>query len=484
MEKGIKKIFCLILMFLTIVLNAPKLDAATGTISVKSNKTTAVIGSTVRVTVTISSSETLGAWDITLSYDSSKLKLANGQRAQKVESNESGTGKTKTYTFDLIVLAKGTSTVTVKSAKVLPLNDANDTPLTLSIGSTKITGITQAELEASYSKNNNLSSLGVDGYNLNETFNKESIEYTVTVPSDVEKINITGSVEDSKASVTGLGEKEVSEGENKFDIVVTAENGSQKTYTLKVNVQDDNPIEVVIDGLTYTVVKRGSTLTAPATFEESTQRINDIEVPAFKSNITGFTLVGLKNTNGETNLYIYNEEKNTYTLYKELKTEGILLFPTTAKVAPEYYKKTKITINGEELEAFQYDGVDDYYLIYGINIETGSEGFYQYDMVNNTITRYNDKIINELTKRNENFLMIIIVLGVETIVMIFILLITLIKKNKKPKTKKQSFKDFEKELEEPKKESKIKTKKEEPKVEEKNETKESKEENKKDKKRK
>lgn len=476
MKKGITKVFTFLILLSTILLtNIQNLNAATGTISVTSSKSKVVIGGTFNVSITISANEPLGSWQYTVQYDSSKLKLVSGEPSV-AEAIKDGSTKKKTYNYTFKVIAKGKSTISVAAYSIANYNEQF---MTSSVRSATIEGITQAELEASYSKNNNLSSLGVDGYNLNETFNKDTLEYTVTVPSDVEKVNLTGKVEDSKASVTGLGEKEVSEGENKFDIVVTAENGSQKIYTLKVNVQDDNPIEVTIDGLKYTVVKRGSTLTAPSTFEASTQRINDIEVPAFKSNITGFTLVGLKSADGETNLYIYNEEQNTYTLYRELKTEGILLFPKTASTIPEYYKKVKITINNEEIEAYQYDGVEDYYLVYGLNIETGAEGFYQYDIVNNTITRYNDKIINELTKKNENFLLIIIVLGVETIVMILILLITLIRKNKNPKMKKKkaSFKDFEKELERPKEN---KTEKEPQKNEELKE--ENKEETKKDKK--
>ena len=449
MKKGLTKIFTFIILISTILItNIPKLNAASGTMSVTSSKSTVVVGSEIRVTVKLSSSTAFGSWQFKLQYDSSKLKYVSGDPLSVVGYTSSQSGdKSKTYTYTFKAIAKGTSTISLAATDMATFIDVEHMGVTTK--STKITAITQAELEASYSKNNNLASLGVEGYNLNETFNKDTLEYTVTVPSEIEKVNLTGTVEDNKASITGLGEKEVSEGENKFDIVVTAENGSQKTYTLKVNVEDSNPIEVTIDGIKYTVVKRGNSLTAPTTFEITTIKINDIEVPAFKSNITGFTLVGLKNPDGETNLYIYDEETGTYTLYKELKTEGILLFPTIAKTSPEYYKKTKVTINGEELEAYQYDGVEDYYLIYGINIETGSEGFYQYDMVNNTITRYNDKIINELTKKNENFLMIIIVLGVETIVMILILLITLIKRNKtsKPKNKKNNFKEFEKQLE-------------------------------------
>jgi len=442
MKKGITKLFTLIVLFTSILLtNVTKIDAATGTMSVSTNKSTVVIGGTFNVTVTISANEPLGSWQYNLQYDSSKIKLVSGD-ANIAESIKDGSTKRKTYNYTFKVIAKGTSTI---SLAAYSLANYNEQYMTVSARSTKITGITQAELEASYSKNNNLSSLGVTGYELSPAFNKDVTEYSVTVPSDVEKITLAGGVEDGKASVSGLGEFDVSEGENKFDVVVTAENGSQKTYTVKVNVQDNNPIEVTVDGITHTVVKRASTLTAPNTFEATTVKINDIDVPAFKSNITGYTLVGLKTSDGSPSLFIYDEEKNTYTPYKEIKTEGIIIFPKKASVAPDYYKITKVTINGEELEAYQYDGVKDYYLVYGVNIQTGDEGFYQYDMKNNTITRYNDKIIKELTKKNENFLMIIIVLGVETLVLLLILLITLTKRNK-TKRGKVTFKDLDREL--------------------------------------
>lgn len=464
MKKGFLKI--LTLTIVTIILssiNAPRLFASSGTITMRSDRTTVVIGSTVTVTVVASSSEPLGGWEWTIQYDRSKLKLESGE-AKVADVGDGSATKSKTYTYKFKTIAKGSSTISLGGVSGYAWNAANANELmSFRAGSVKITAITQAELEASYSKNNNLSSLGVEGYTLNQEFNKDTLEYTVSVPSDVEKITLTGTAEDGKSSINGLGEFEVSEGENKFDIIVTAENGSQKTYTIKVNVEDKNPIEVIIDGKKYTVIKRASTLTAPSTYEATTERINDIEVPAFKSNITNYVLVGLKGEDGTSNLYIYDGEYNKYTLYTELKTEGMLLFPKKAPTSPKYYKITKVTINGTEIEAYQYDGVEDYYLVYGVNIETGSEGFYQYDMVNNTITRYNDKIINELTKKNENFLMIIIILGVETIVIIMILLITLTKRGKKDKikVKKVTFKDLDKELNEPIQKEDTKTVKEE-----------------------
>lgn len=451
MKKVIKIPGIVMFLFLLLFSGKENLYAASANISVSSNKTTAVVGSTVTVSVRISSSQALGSWEYVISYDSSKLKL---QSDSKVVGYGDGSQKSSTETFTFKVIASGTSTVGVQGYGGYAWENLEE--LSISAGSTRITGVTQAELEASYSKNNNLSSLSVKDYNISPEFNKDTLEYSVMVPSNVEKVTIEGALEDRKASATGFGEFDVSEGENKFDIVVTAENGSQKTYVVKLNVQDENPIETVIDGITYTVVKRGSTLTAPSTFEATTQMINGIEVPAFKSSITNFVLVGLKSKEGTPRLYIYNENDNSYTLYREIKTEGTLIFPTKAKVVPDNYKKVKITINDEEVEAYEYNNTSSgfikklnaatngngFYLIYGVNVETGEEDFYQFDAKLNTLSRYNKELIDTLTKENKNFLMIIIVLSVETVVMLLILLVSFVKRGKK-KRRKNDFANFD-----------------------------------------
>lgn len=455
MKKVLTKILGIIFLTLALIIKTPKLDASSGQITLSSNKYTALVGTEISVSVTISSGSALGAWEYVLDYDTSKLKLTSGNVNVVLYGDGNKTSSTEYYTFK--VLAQGTTTIRVKNASALSWDDDKNY-MSLDTGSVRINGITQAELEASYSKNNNLESLKVEGYELSPVFNKDTLSYTVSVPSNVEKVKISGSVEDGSASASGFGEFDVSEGDNNFEIVVTAQNGGQKKYTLKVTVVDENPIEVKIDNKKYTVVKRESSLKSPATYEKTTQFINGIEVPAFKSTITNYVLVGLKSEDGKLDLYIYNENENSYTLYKEIKTEGIVIFPKKANIIPDYYKVTKIKINEEEVEAYQYDGIKDYYLIYGVNIENNEEGFYEYDVKNNTITRYNDEIIKELTKKNENYLMIIIVLGIETIILLIILIIIFISNRKLKKRLKQENKNKELKKEKNKKEEKNKTK--------------------------
>ena len=430
--KRIKSISLIIISIAISFLVMPRLNALTGGFKVSSNRTSVVVGDTFTVTVNVFSSDTLGSWEYTINYDSSKLKLIDPH--DDVSVLDSGDGKTKnmSYKYTFKAIATGSSSISVKSYAIINFwsYEKVENPSTSSV---RISAITQAELEASYSKNNNLSSISVDKGSLDPEFDKNTLEYNVKVPSDTEKITLDGKVEDRTATVSGLGEFDVTEGDNKFEIKVTAQNGSVKTYTVNVSVEDLNPIIVKIDGKDYSVIKRASALTGPNTYQKTEIEIEGNRIPAFVSDITKFTLVGLKDSEGKSNLYVYNNEKNTYILYKEITTNGIILYPTNTDEIPKYYELSEITINGEKIKAYKEENNNDYYLIHGINIENNEEAFYMYDVNNNSLIKYNNKLINELIKRNDNFLLIIIVLTGETIVVTMILLISFTKRNKKRK---------------------------------------------------
>ena len=80
------------------------------------------------------------------------------------------------------------------------------------------------------STNNNLKDLSVEGYSISPSFDKNTLEYTVNLESNVEKIKINATKEDGYASVSGVGEKDVQEGDNKF-----AGTGKEYTQTLSVS---------------------------------------------------------------------------------------------------------------------------------------------------------------------------------------------------------------------------------------------------------
>jgi len=127
----------------------------------------------------------------------------------------------------------GTKTVSVVNQTTVTPNNPT-TPATPTTPSKPATP-SNPKTSDTRSTNNNLKSLKVDGFELVKT---GDTTYTLSVKNSVDHITIKAEKSDSKASVTGVGNTALKVGENKFNIVVTAENGAQKTYTITVTRRD------------------------------------------------------------------------------------------------------------------------------------------------------------------------------------------------------------------------------------------------------
>ncbi len=317
--------------------------------------------------------------------------------------------------------------------------------------------------------NNYLKSIGVTGYELTPEFSKETLEYSVTVPNTVEKVTLTAEAESTYANVTGIGEVEIVEGANSFEIKVMSETGVERIYKIIVNVEDENPIHVTIDNENYTIMKNIKTLETPRMYESTTVTMNELEIPAYYSEISKFTLVGVKDNKGDALFAIYDKTKNTYSLYNENESSQITLYLKPLTEELKGYHKTKMTINNQTQEVYLSDNNDDVVVVYGMNIETGESDYYFYDKENKTFLKYQDnsKVYEE---QLENYKMLILVFAGVAILFFFISLILLVRK---PKYKKQVKKEVKEEPKikqikttELKKEKKKKNKKEEQKEKE------------------
>ena len=420
--------------------------AASGKINV-SGTSTVVVGNNVTVTVTLSSSTLIGSWEMSLNYDKNYLQL----RSATSESNgirmaaSTATGvKSKSYTFTFKTLKKGSTSVSVGGYLAYAYADLSE--ISLSSNSKKINIITQAELEASYSKNNNLASLGVEGFTLTPEFNANTLEYSVIVPEDTKNVNITGTVQDKKASITGVGVQQVNQGNNKFLVTVKAENGSEKTYTINVDVKDENPIEVTVGDKKYTVVKIKENLPIASLYNEYSIKINEFDIPAYKNDYTGLVLVGLKDTEGNISLFIYDDENNSYKEYSELKSSQITIYPLKPEENIEGYKKGNVKIQDIDVEGFYLNEDSDFFVIYGVNVETGDKGFYMYDKKMQTLIKYNDELSSLLSEKIKLYTYIIIGFISLSVVMLIIIIVLVCKKGKKKKRGKDKEKVVEEKI--------------------------------------
>lgn len=441
-----KKIKYFIIAIISSLILPLTVNAASGTIKV-TGSSQVVVGNKITLTVTLSSSTKIGSWQMNLNYDKNYLQLTstNSEAGGTMMANTTATGLTKkTYTFTFKALKTGSTKVSIDSYLVYAFDDLSQMSISTSSKTVKI--MTQEELEATYSKDNNLKSLSVEGFELNEEFSKDLTAYTVTVPEDTKQITINAKENDSSASVTGTGTFDVTQGTNTFEIVVRAENGSEKTYTLTIEVKDNNPINVSVDDKNYTVVKIKEYLPQANAYQETTVKINDFNIPAYTSDLTKMTLVGLKDIDGNIALYIYDEKNNTYTKYNEIVGNNLVIYPKETDKVLKDYELGKIKIGDLEIPAYYLSNDSRFAIIYGINVENGEEGFFKYDKETQSFLKYDDEMINKLLKQNELYSYIII--GFSGILLIMFIL--LIKKNKKKK-KKENLKNDNNKKEEIKK---------------------------------
>lgn len=231
------KILIFIIFFILLVAMQNKSYAANVNINCKSSMTK---GETQTITVTGSAVQ----WNLTLYVDGVALKTS--RELDNYEGNiainfsadytPSSAGNKNIELKGSITEASDASTITSFPTKNISVSEppppttTNPEPTTPTEPSTP----TQPA-EPVVSSNANLSNLGIKPKEYDfKGFRASKTSYEVTVPNDITQIEIYANKQDAKASITGIGKKNLQEGTNAFKIVVKAEDGTTKNYKLNV----------------------------------------------------------------------------------------------------------------------------------------------------------------------------------------------------------------------------------------------------------
>ncbi len=422
----------LILVFFGFLFAFP-ITTNAASVSVAGTTATGVVGGNITVRVTLSEASGLGSWEYSLTYDTNKLQLLSG--STHVVGYVEGAGETsRTYTYSFRVKDTGTTTISVINTSIADWNENVTSPT----DSTTIELVNNETATEKYSTNNNLESLEIEGHSLDPSFSSDVTNYKVELESDVTKIKINASPSDSKAKVSGTGEFDVHSGNNSFNIVVTAESGATKTYTIDVNVKEPNPIEVKVDDISYTVVRNKEELNdlVKGYMVETTVHINDEDVLAYHIDSLDLTLVALKDEEGDINFYIYDDGKYEPYYYLSDGTIDIHIIDN-AKEMPKNYKLFEQELNGLTYNVYKLDKNSQFFLVYGENIETGDKNIYRYDLKDNTIQRYDSDELSKIEEENQVKQWIMLGMLGLIVILLIILLVLLHNKSKKKKQVKQ-----------------------------------------------
>lgn len=227
MKKYIKEM--LLIVFFVAIMWILTTTSNAASISLTPSKTSAEAGENVNVTV---SSDCVGRVNLTVSngkISTNKVWIEGGAQSVTVTVGNSGTTTITASAQDGILSNNGVDVPISSITKTITINSNNNGNLNNNSSSN-----TQQQPQA---KSNvaTLANLGIKGQYDFTGFRAAKTSYSVTVPNEAESVEIYASKGQSGQKITGTGVKQLKEGTNAINVVVTAEDGTTtKTYTINI----------------------------------------------------------------------------------------------------------------------------------------------------------------------------------------------------------------------------------------------------------
>ncbi len=225
--------------------------------------------------------------------------------------------------------------------------------------------------EDNRSKNNNLSSIKLSTGTLSPSFSSGRTTYNVSVPFEVSSIKVEATAEDSKSKVVVSGGSSLKAGKvTNVTIKVTAENGSVKTYTVKVTRgKDPNAAEEKNTNNNLASLTLGQDITLNPKFNKNTTSY-EVEVPYKIKNLEieatpedeAFAKVDIT---GADNLQVGENEVKIVVTAEDGKTKEYIIKVTRLEGTPEEIENDK---PDEDKDVFE-EVIP--HLLKGVNISNG-----------------------------------------------------------------------------------------------------------------
>ena len=249
----IKKVVISTIFFLMLVCISGKSNATSISITPSNPK----VGDTITVTVSISNVNTASITANVSGAVSGTIKVVGGDL--------SGAPSSYSKSESFYCSKEGNVTVSVLESSSAVLNGNY-----VDVGASKTVNVTTNSSSSNNNSNNNNSNNSTNNANSNAVnntttksnnanlknlgitpndfkgFKATTTLYNVKVPNNVDSVKVYATAQDSKAKVSGTGNQKLKIGENVLKVTVTAEDGTQKNYTINVTreeVSSQNEIE-------------------------------------------------------------------------------------------------------------------------------------------------------------------------------------------------------------------------------------------------
>ena len=397
-------------------------------ITVSAGQSTVSVDRTVAFTITVPSDAEV--WLYRVEY-SSNLTWVSGQTTVEGYSFDPGT---RVNQLVFRANSPGTGTVNI-SAGSYAINGTNYD----ASGSASVSIVAASEPDDSEpdytpstpgkSGNNALSTLTVSAGTLTPAFDPAVTEYTLSLPQGTEKLTLTATPSDSNATVQGDGELTLQEGENTLSLVVTAENGDTKTYTVTAKVAQAPTLFLDYNGQRLGVVKDVSQVTPPAGF-----------APAEPITYSGDTLPIWTDVSGKRTLvYLMDEKTSAQGFYLFSQATGVqspylpILCGSVTYIYTDIPKElssvpglTPATVKafGQTLNGWTYNdaSLKDFCVLYLMD-DAGSYGYYTYDSREETLQRFSGAVFTDSGETLDGPMLYVYIAGGAALVLLILLIV-------------------------------------------------------------
>lgn len=345
-------------------------------------------GETFTVVCQVTSADSFLDTQFTVDYDDDIMQFVSGGKkvfgsggTLQVSStgNKTATNK-KTFSLQFVALKNGGGGISVRGTAKVTDEEGNafsvsSNRLAINVSkkgnqqtTVKATAIPKVTPKPVQSGNNKLKSLKTTALSMNPRFAKDTKDYTASVDCNTDILYITFETEDAKAGVQVQGNEGLQTGENKVELLVTAENGSRRAYNIVVKKETQTETEerqhkenADAKDITFSIAKKNDRIilknsyefevmdvsdlsNIPAGYIQSNIELNGISVPAFTmENDLGnnYLLLYLKGPTGESNIYQYDRAEQTLQRYTGSMIEKVNKSAgeakgTTMKITPNY----------------------------------------------------------------------------------------------------------------------------------------------------
>lgn len=371
--------------------------------SVSAGQSTVSVGRTVAFTVTVPAGSE--AWTYSVAY-SANLTLESGDLAPMGFEGDNRTNQLVFRANDT-----GTGSVWISAGSYCVRVEGKDKPDDYDASGSASVSIVSAstpdDSEPDYtpsapgkSGNNALSALTVSAGTLTPAFDPAVTEYTLSLPQGTEKLTLTATPSDSNATVQGDGELTLQEGENTLPLVVTAENGDTKTYTVTAKVAQAPTLFLSFSGAKLGVVKDVEGVTPPTGFTaaEPISQGGDT-LPLWVDANGKHTLVYLVDEKGVAGFYLYSRTEGVLSPYLPLAYGGATYIYTgipSEKASVPGLKAATVEAFSQTLSGWRYEdaALSDFLVLYLMD-DGGQYGYYTYDSKNATLQRFSGAVFTD-----------------------------------------------------------------------------------------